>query len=57
MKNLETTTNTATRRMDARRVATHLATGLALAATLCLVGCPKKGATQKAGRAIDRATE
>jgi hypothetical protein len=46
MKKLETTTNTATPRMSARRVATHLATGLAL-----------KGPAKKAGRAIDRATE
>ena len=57
MKDSETTTNTATRGMGARRVATHLATGLALAATLCLVGCPKKGATQKAGEAIDNAAD
>ena len=53
MKHLEITTNTASRRMNARRVAT----GLALAATLCLVGCPKKGATEKAGEAIDNAAD
>jgi hypothetical protein len=57
MKHLETTTNAATWRMNARRVATHVATGLALAAILCLVGCPKKGVTQKAGEAIDNAAD
>ncbi|MGD0950023.1 MAG: hypothetical protein ABSA52_21675 [Candidatus Binatia bacterium] len=57
MKKLQTTTNPATPRMNARRVATHLATGLALAATLGLAGCPEKGTGEKAGRSIDRATE
>lgn len=57
MKKLETTTNPATPRMNARRVATHLATGLALAATLGLAGCPEKGTGEKAGKAIDNAKD
>jgi ABC-type oligopeptide transport system substrate-binding subunit len=56
MKKLKTTTNTATPRM-VRRVATHLATGLALAATLSLAGCPEKGTAEKAGEAIDNAKD
>jgi predicted small secreted protein len=57
MKELEPTTNTATSRMNARRVATHLAIGLVLAATLGLAGCPQKGTAEKAGEAIDNAKD
>ena len=57
MKKLETTTNSATPRVNARRLATHLATGLVLALTLGLAGCPDKGPAEKAGQAIDNAKD
>lgn len=57
MKKLKITTNSATPRINAGRVATHLATGLALAATLSLAGCPEKGTAEKAGKAIDNAKD
>ena len=44
------TLDTATRRMNARRVATHSATGLALAATLCLVGLCQERRYPEGGR-------
>jgi len=59
MKKLEITpmTHTATPSRNARRMATHLATGVVLAAALGLTGCPEKGPAEKAGEAIDRATD
>jgi hypothetical protein len=45
-------------RTNGSRRAARLATGLVLAATLALAGCPeKKGPAEKAGEAIDRATD
>ncbi|MBI4515520.1 MAG: hypothetical protein HY699_06870 [Deltaproteobacteria bacterium] len=43
--------------MNARRLATHLVTGLALAVTLGLAGCPDKGPAEKVGEAIDNAKD
>ena len=50
-------THTSTPWRNARRMATHVATGLVLAAALGLTGCPTKGPAEKAGEAIDRATD
>lgn len=50
--------HTATLGMNVGWRAACFATGLALAATLTLTGCPeKKGSAEKAGEAIDRATD
>lgn len=49
--------DTAIPRRNGGRRAAHLATGLVLVATLALTGCPKKGTAEKAGEAIDRATD
>jgi len=49
--------DTATRPMNAGWRATQWAMGLVLAATLALAGCAKKGPAEKAGEAIDNATD
>ena len=40
-----------------RQMSGLLATGLVVAATFALTGCPKKGAAQRAGEKLDRAKD
>ena len=44
-------------RKRARRLSVLFAAGIAIAATLAMTGCPKKGTAQKAGETIDAAKE